>query len=217
MQCMKQTFVDPETGWTVIREKSFNPETGIEVFEESITDPETGETLRRIGAPSHHEGIAEWLQQIVQTREAQTRFEQERLKRLHRLYPELAAGAEVPSGALGKIKLLFAKEFAMSDICLAEDDVVNRRPGKIDKNGWDISYLFGSDEKGEYLDYYASHRMTNDRHVRIYADGQREDLPALVDFRRASQDPQEDERLKEEFYAENSRVLAMLKEKALWD
>jgi hypothetical protein len=214
---MKHTFKDLETGWTVMQEKSFNPDTGIEVFEETVTDPETGETYHRKGLSSHEESIAEWVQQIVQTREAQIRFERERLKRLHRLYPELAAGAEVPSGALGKIKLLFAEEFAMSDICLAEDDVVNRRRGKIDKCGWEISYLFGSDEKGEYLDYYASHRMTNDRHVRIYADGRREDLPALVDFRRASQNPQEDERLKEEFYTENSRVLAMLKEKALWD
>jgi hypothetical protein len=214
---MEQTFVDLETGWTVIREKSFNPETGVEVFEEAITDPETGETYHRKGLSSHEESVAEWVQQIVQARETETRFEQERLKRLHRLYPELSAGAEVPRGALGKIKLVFAEEFAMSDIYLAEDDVVNRRRGKIDKGGWEISYLFGSDEKGEYLDYYASHRMTNDRHVRIYADGRREDLPALVDFRRASRDPREDERLKEEFYAENSRVLAMLKEKELWD
>lgn len=214
---MKQTFVDLETGWTVIQEKSFNPETGIEVFEETITNPETGETSHRSRLPSYQESIAEWVQKIVQNREAQTRFEQESLKRLHRLYPELAAGAEVPTGALGKIKLLFAGEFAMSDICLAEDDVVNRRRGKIDKGGWEILYLFGSDEKGEYLDYYASHRMTNDRHVRIYADGQREDLPSLIDFRRSSQDPQEDERLQEEFYAENRRVLAMLKEKGLWD
>jgi hypothetical protein len=216
-QFMKQTFVDLETGWTVTREKSFNPETGVEVFEETVTDPETGGTYHRKGLSSHEESIAEWVQQIVRTREAQTRFEQETLKRLHRLYPELTAGAEVPSGALGKIKLLFAEEFAMSDICLAEDDVVDRRRGKIDKGGWEISYLFGSDEKGEYLDYYASHRMTNDRHVRIYADGRREDLAALQDFRRASQDPEEDERLQEEFYAENRRVLDMLKEKALWD
>jgi hypothetical protein len=214
---MKQTFVDPETGWTVIQEKSFNPETGIEGFEETITDPETGETLHRSRLGSYQESIAEWVQKIVQMREAQTRFEQETLKRLHQLYPELAAGAEVPRGALGKIKLLFAGEFAMSDIFLPEEDVECRQRGKIVKDGWEILYLFGSDEKAEYLEYYASHRMTNDRHVRIYADGQREDLPSLLDFRQASQDPQENERLKEEFHAENRRVLTMLKEKGLSD
>src|SRR5207248_5787546 len=34
-------------------------------------------------------------------------------QRLHRLYPELAAGAELPAGPLGKIKLAFAKRFAI--------------------------------------------------------------------------------------------------------
>ena len=119
---MKQTFVDLETGWTVIQEKSSNPETGIEIVEEAITNPETGETYHRSRLASYQESIAEWVQKIVQTREAQTRFEQESLKRLHQLYPELAAGAEVPKGALGKIKLLFASNFVMSGICLPEKD-----------------------------------------------------------------------------------------------
>ncbi len=214
---MKQTFVDPETGWTVVQEKSINPETGIEVFEENITNPETGEIFHRNRLASYQESIAEWVQKIVRMRETQTRFEQQTLKRLHQLYPELAAGAEVPRGALGKIKLLFAEEFAMSGICLPEEDVEGRQRGKIIKDGWEILYLFGSDELGEYLDYYASHRMTNDRHVRIYSDGQRKDLSSLRDFRQVSQDPQENIRLKEEFYAENRQVLTMLKEKGFWD
>lgn len=29
----------------------------------------------------------------------------------------------------------------------------------------------GEDGRGEYLDYYAAHRMTEDAHVRLYADG----------------------------------------------
>ena len=32
---------------------------------------------------------------------------------------------------------------------------------------------------GERLDYYAMHRMTNDRHVRLYANGEEEYLPAM--------------------------------------
>lgn len=120
-----------------------------------------------------------------------TRIVRDRTQRLHQLYPELAAGAEVPAGPLGKIKLCFAESFAMCGICLPQDDVVNRRSGTIIKAGWAIWCLFGSDEKGEYLDYYASHRMTNDCHVRIYADGQCERLPSISEFHLTSQDPQE--------------------------
>ena len=73
--------------------------------------------------------------------------------------------------------------------------------------------MFGSDEKGEYLDYYASHRMTNDRHVRIYASGEQEDLPTIQEFRLCSQDPEEDKRLEAKYYAENQRVARLLQEK----
>ena len=89
----------------------------------------------------------------------------------------------------------------------------NRRRGKIVEAGWAIWYLFGLDEKGEYLDYYASHRMTSDEHVRIYADGEVEALPTIADFRMASQDPEEDARLEAEYYAENQRVARMLEAK----
>ncbi len=73
--------------------------------------------------------------------------------------------------------------------------------------------MFGSDEKGEYLDYYASHRMTNDRHVRIHAGGEEEDLPTIQEGRLCSQDPTEDKRLEAEYYAENQRVAELLHEK----
>lgn len=34
----------------------------------------------------------------------------------------------------------------------------------------------------EYLDFYATHRMTDDRHHRIYENGEVEDLPAFRTF-----------------------------------
>ena len=76
-----------------------------------------------------------------------------------------------------------------------------------------IWYLFGSDENGEYLDYYASHRMTEDSYVRIYVDGHEEYLPEIVGMRLASEDPEEDARLEAEYYAENQRVARMLEAK----
>jgi hypothetical protein len=67
------------------------------------------------------------------------------------------------------IESKFNDSFAHWEIRLPSDAVEHRKRGKIVQAGWAIWYLFGFDEKGEYLDYYASHRMTNDRHVRIYA------------------------------------------------
>ncbi len=107
----------------------------------------------------------------------------------------------------------FNSYFSSWGIRLSPDDIANRRRGKIIKEGWGIWYLFGSDEKGEYLDCYASHRMTNDRHVRIYASGQAEGLPTIQEFRLCSQDAEEDKRLEAEYYAQNQRVASLLQEK----
>jgi hypothetical protein len=210
---MKKTFVDFETGWTVTRETSISPRSGAEVIEETITDPETGETHHCTRLAGYPRSTAQWVQQIAETREMMKQIDRERKQRLHQLYPELAGGAEVPAGPLGKIKLCFAQSFAMSDICLPEEDVVNRRHGKIIKAGWVIWYLFDSDEQGEYLDYYAAARMTSDRHVRVYADGRCERLPTIRELHLVSQDPEENARLEAEYFAENRRVAALLKAK----
>lgn len=63
------------------------------------------------------------------------------------------------------IEKRFNDVFSSWDIRLPEKDVTNRRRGKIFEAGWTIWYLFGSDERGEYLDYYASHRVTTDQHT----------------------------------------------------
>lgn len=51
------------------------------------------------------------------------------------------------------------------------------------QRGWTIWTRFdiGADDGREHLDYYAMHRMTNDRHVRLYADGDEEGLPAMAE------------------------------------
>jgi hypothetical protein len=135
------------------------------------------------------------------------------IENLHRLYPELAAGSEVPHGPLGLLKLRFAESFAPWGLGLPEDDVACRRRGSIDAGGWSISYLFGCNEKGEFLDYYSHHRMTSDSHMRLYADGNVEGLPAMQDLRLCSEDPVEDERLEAEYFDHNRQVAEMLREK----
>jgi hypothetical protein len=81
--------------------------------------------------------------------------------------------------ALEKISKLFEDYFAHWHITLPPESLACRSQGEIhQEDGWQIQYLFGRDARGEYLDFYARHRMTNDRHLRIYEDGTQVALPA---------------------------------------
>src|SRR5688500_16927283 len=73
----------------------------------------------------------------------------------------------------------FNARFSHWQIKLPPDKVVPRATGLIQERGWSINFSFGTDANGEFLDYYASHRMTDDEHVRLRADGSSELLPAL--------------------------------------
>ena len=107
----------------------------------------------------------------------------------------------------------FAKRFAHWKITLPEEDLKARSSGFIQNSGWLIQYCFGKDETGEYLDYYAAHRMTDDSHVRIYEDGRTENLPALSSYLLLSDDPVEAKRLKDEYEEHNREVVKMLNDK----
>lgn len=109
-----------------------------------------------------------------------------------------------------EIENQFNDAFSPWNIRLPPRHIEQRRRGKIIEEGWAIWYLFGSDEKGEYLDYCASHRMTSDRHVRLYANGECVALPAITEFRTVSPDPEEDARLEAEYFGNNRRVARML-------
>jgi hypothetical protein len=91
----------------------------------------------------------------------------------------------------------FNSEFAHFGISLPAD-AVKRKRGKIVARGWAIWYLFGSNVEGDYLDYYASNRMTDDRHFRIFSDGRCETLPTISSF---------------EHFTDNQEVARMLEEK----
>ena len=107
----------------------------------------------------------------------------------------------------------FAKRFAHWKITLPENDLKDRRGGYIQNAGWLIQYCFDKDGTGEYLDYYAAHRMTDDSHVRVYEDGREESLPALSGWLLLSDDPVEAKRLKDEYEEHNREVVKMLTEK----
>lgn len=111
------------------------------------------------------------------------------------------------------IEKIFNDHFSHWDFFIPLEDIKNRSRGKICKAGWAIWYLFGKDGKGEFLDYYATHRMTNDRHVRIYESGEIKGLPTLKMWHSCSDNPAEDKKLEEVYYAENKRISKMLEEK----
>ena len=68
------------------------------------------------------------------------------------------------------------------NIRLPPENIRERHRGQINAQGWPIWFLFGKDDDGEYLDYYAMHRMTNDRHIRLHADGREASLEAMPPF-----------------------------------
>lgn len=84
---------------------------------------------------------------------------------------------------MSKIEAIFAERFAHWKILLPPELVLRGDAGTLSQQGWSIQWVFGEDpEQGRYLDYYATHRMTNDRHCRLYESGVVEDLPAMMDF-----------------------------------
>jgi len=123
----------------------------------------------------------------------------------------MAPGIE--SAPMDEIEAQFNAAFAHWNIRLPPEDIAQRRRGKIIEAGWAIWYLFGSDAEGEYLDYYASHRMTNDRHVRIGASGRCEAFPSIQGCRLASEVPGDDVRLEAEHDAKNQSVAKVLEAK----
>ena len=84
-----------------------------------------------------------------------------------------------------KIKAFFDDYFHSWDIVLPQTDLSSPDLDKdyeIRKEGWIIRYKFGVQDGKGYMDFYASHRMTNDRHERVWEDGRVEDLPAPLGF-----------------------------------
>lgn len=127
-----------------------------------------------------------------------------------------AAAAFINATELGYTRCIsdtFAEHFAHWRITLPQEDLNYRRSGHISQAGWLIQYCFGKDDTGEYMDYYATHRMTDDRHVRIYANGREGTLPALSSFYVTIEDPIKAKQLEDEYYRHNREVAKMLIDK----
>lgn len=112
----------------------------------------------------------------------------------------------------------FNRAFARWEIKLPEKAMSPGVVWIIVKRGWTIWMRFDVDtEDGrEHLDYYAMHRMTSDRHVRLYANGKEESLPAIGGLGYGySQDATEAEKeaARDKYFARNQAVEKLLEEK----
>ena len=78
--------------------------------------------------------------------------------------------------------------------------------------------MFGENGRGNYLEFYATHRMTNDRHVRIYSTGETEYLPAILGMviYPAKASDKEKKEVKEKYLSHCQSVREMLKEKGFF-
>jgi len=107
------------------------------------------------------------------------------------------------------IKKEFEAYFSNWKIELPDKNLNDRLNGYLNKSGWLIQYCFGIENGMEYLDFYASHRMTNDRHIRIYENGETEGLPSYWESFVVDSDGQG----KKKYEENNKKVTKMLIEK----
>ena len=83
------------------------------------------------------------------------------------------------------------------------------------QGGWTIWTVPGEEDGREFLDYYAMHRMTDDRHVRLYANGESEGLPAIEGMYATPQNATEAEEAETsaKHFERNQAVEKLLEEK----
>jgi hypothetical protein len=108
--------------------------------------------------------------------------------------------------------------FANFDIRIDPVDVKIGSRREINKRGWWIAYRVPPDDGGfPSLEFYAVHRMTDDRHVLIWADGYLQRLDAL--WPTLVWDPKESDAkkaAKEKYLSHNRRVTEQLRAAGLY-
>jgi hypothetical protein len=74
----------------------------------------------------------------------------------------------------------FNDYFKHWQITLPEAEMeIPETPVRISHSGWMITMIFGSEHDLPWMEIYAVHRMTNDRHIRFHVDREYDVLPAL--------------------------------------
>lgn len=91
---------------------------------------------------------------------------------------EWATSAQVVTSAISEI---FSDYFSNWEISLPPGAEAAMARGSISKAGWNIHYRFDMEDE-RVLEFYATHRMTDDRRLRIYESGKTEHRPAIQTF-----------------------------------
>ena len=116
-----------------------------------------------------------------------------------------------------KLRQRFNRRFAHWNIELPVDAMSPGKVWLIVERGWTIWTRFHVDaEDGrEHLHCFSTHRMTNDSHVRLYVDGETENLAAIAHGYSYPKDATEAEieAAQERFLAHNQAVEKLLEEK----
>ncbi len=105
----------------------------------------------------------------------------------------------------------FGAELPQAEIDVPDPDYVTQ----IFVRGWLIWYRFGVKNGKWYLDLYATHRMTDGNHARIWEDGTVVRLPTPGESYVCvhGRDPMENRRKDESFYRRNRKLFAILDRK----
>lgn len=114
-----------------------------------------------------------------------------------------------------KIGNAFNEYFASSKIKLP-DPILPQ--GNIQQAGWTIKYILNEDDQGQpCLDFFAEHRMTNPRHVRIDSNGNIMALDSFLEsFTYDSEVEGDEEKARKRFEEHNLRIAEILKAKGFY-
>lgn len=113
----------------------------------------------------------------------------------------------------------FNAYFANFEVRIAPEDVVDGAHNTIDdetRAAWVVTYRVDADDEGmPSLEFYATSRWTNDRHCRISASGEGEDLEAISEMFGYGPDTDQSAALAE-FEARNEAISQQLRERGLY-
>lgn len=108
--------------------------------------------------------------------------------------------------------------FEAFGIRIGVEDVVVGTQRTLRQDGWAITYGVNEDADGRLsLEFYATHRMTNDRHVVISSDGQLEHQDSIREMLIFDPKvPGSQEAAVEEFHAHNRAVEQRLRDRGMY-
>lgn len=117
-----------------------------------------------------------------------------------------------------RIAETFDRYFANFGIRIDPGEVRIGGQGQIRSGGWYIKYrVVPDDAGGPSLEFYATHRMTNDRHALIWADGHLDTLEAIREFCWYNPDvPGAKEAAKQDYRRHNRLITDQLREAGLY-